>query len=856
MYDLNPITIVERYYIRQKSDISNDYEPWIDVDLDEMYEDLSNHHSHYTKNKKNNNTSTKHKSSKASRASSTMAITHTKRALSILKYSDLMYNLIASKYYNYGNAASNMKNINLKTNLNSNSSTEKNLHINGQKGRNERNEQNGENVQSDQNHMASPESLPSQLPPIPLLNTVSDQLRKIWETNNFSQSNITASNHNSKTNVTTTNSNRNVNSSLRCSDKMSESQRNKLYKKYKKRQKCRKLVVLLFGITLIAIGIFALALFLRFILIHFDNKCINKSHGYDTTWIKENPELRYYDKYCSKKVVNLLNYDYPCNCRSFAMLLPKNKSTTMHFGQPELELIFTKFTNLQGISFEKLSNFNVHFKITDIMVENLVHLKILSMQYLNLDFVTSNINKLIELEIFQFGSIDNRLTIPFDKLSENRNLKVVSIGDVPLLLNKKIGEEVCNLKLMRYWYVTASIELKSFEFLDCIADSWQDLYFFEMQALPIEYIPPKFWQLPQLHTALFDHSNLNQSVINWDTFLGFSNSLTYVTFYGNQDICSDGNIIINGVKYNGFGYLNYSSDDNMTHEHESSYVLDFIEEFDPCYDICPGSTSDATLVCHSANWGNGICNIECDIDVCNHDGGDCNQLCDIYNKESTTQCNESLWFNHECDSSCNTSQCAYDFHHCALGDHDNQTCIDYIYNYNYSDIDNEIGSYSWAEMMNKTDDGARDEHIICYQSWAEDYWCDSDCNIEECNFDGEMCDENNCENNGDNRCGETFYYLITISASIKPPIELITLDELCEYWSLVTTLVTVEPEAEDNCTKYFDMHDLNHNGYIGYWEAIVATADQWALTTHIDYEKKIQQIDCSFCLTNSSLYYW
>ena len=59
-----------------------------------------------------------------------------------------------------------------------------------------------------------------------------------------------------------------------------------------------------------------------------------------------------------------------------------------------------------------------------------------------------------------------------------------------------------------------------------------------------------------------------------------------------------------------------------------------------------------------------------------------------------------------------------------------------------------------------------------------------------------------------------------------------------------------------NCSIAFKMADLNANNFIGLHEAIVATYQEWGIASLPHWQQKLDQIDCSMCLRNSSLYYW
>ena len=73
-----------------------------------------------------------------------------------------------------------------------------------------------------------------------------------------------------------------------------------------------------------------------------------------------------------------------------------------------------------------------------------------------------------------------------------------------------------------------------------------------------DYIDPDFWLLPQLQTAWVEWTQINQSSFNFETFNGYSDSLTSVSLSSNTDICganSSSTITIDDITYDGFDYL-------------------------------------------------------------------------------------------------------------------------------------------------------------------------------------------------------------------------------------------------------------------------------------------------------------
>ena len=166
------------------------------------------------------------------------------------------------------------------------------------------------------------------------------------------------------------------------------------------------------------------------------------------------------------------------------------------------------------------------------------------------------------------------------------------------------------------------------------------------------------------------------------------------------------------------------------------------------------------------------------------------------------------------------------------------------FNYSYS------YSYSYNDSAENTNNDDQYWSTSCYVAWSNDQWCDKSCNVKSCNFDSYYC--NRCMG----LCEKTFEYLILQLANRKYPYELITVNEACEIWQI---LLGLNPEWKDlggNCSTVFDVLDLNDNGYIGMHEAIIASAERWGLNSDMHSQLKMQQIDCSMCLQNASLYYY
>ena len=207
--------------------------------------------------------------------------------------------------------------------------------------------------------------------------------------------------------------------------------------------------------------------------------------------------------------------------------------------------------------------------------------------------------------------------------------------------------------------------------------------------------------------------------------------------------------------------------------------------------------------------------------------------CNVFNGE----CNSTLFFNNQCDAGCNTTTCSYDFNNCidtsnTSGICNNDVFYDYDYDYDY---------YNDTSVN------------LCYVEWTTDTWCDLNCNTTECSFDNNEC--NDCDDFS-SKCYDSYQILMGIAAGTQEPQELFTLTEICDNWEIVSSYIFDVGDSNLNCSQFFKINDVNHNGFMGFHESIVATHTLWGLDTSVNANEKLKQIDCSLCMINASLYYW
>lgn len=119
--------------------------------------------------------------------------------------------------------------------------------------------------------------------------------------------------------------------------------------------------------------------------------------------------------------------------------------------------------------------------------------------------------------------------------------------------------------------------------------------------------------------------------------------------------------------------------------------------------------------------------------------------------------------------------------------------------------------------------------------------CDKTCHLyPNCNYDYGDC--STCALN----CERYYGYFIAYASQHKP-IELVDIFELCKIWKYMKKLSDYKT---DNCTEAFYLYDVNNDGYISFYESMLAAHKFFGFT-----KKKVKQVDCSMCMNNASLYY-
>ena len=325
----------------------------------------------------------------------------------------------------------------------------------------------------------------------------------------------------------------------------------KMDAKNKKLQFRRRAVVSLCGWGFIAVGVILLSFFASFIDNQYNSKCINIDG--DSEWASKHPELLFYDEYCLRKVVNIFNYEYPCNCRLLNVSNPNATFTNLIFEQSVI-----KYDNLEGIvlrsdSLVQLSHQD-YFYFSEQMFSQLSHLLVLMTSHIPITYVDNAISDLNTLQVFVMEYNDASIYIPFESIGKISNIKAISTYAIPLANNTVVPSIICDLQNIVYFELSVAFNIESFPF-DCVGKDWVKLQYFVVERLfRLSQIDLTLFELPNLETAFFDGSDFDASQFQLDTFPQYSKSLKQVSLSSDNELCY-GNIVIDDVQYNGFEYL-------------------------------------------------------------------------------------------------------------------------------------------------------------------------------------------------------------------------------------------------------------------------------------------------------------
>ena len=145
----------------------------------------------------------------------------------------------------------------------------------------------------------------------------------------------------------------------------------KTKKQHWREQFQRKSIILCCGLMFIGVGLLILIKFVSFIENDYKNKCLN--YDISNQFHIDHPELKFYNLYCNKKVVNMFS-DYPCNCRQLSAL----DINTTQFSPAIVKASLEHFDSLEGYfitqdaSPTELTRSNVNYTYTKSMLAHLV----------------------------------------------------------------------------------------------------------------------------------------------------------------------------------------------------------------------------------------------------------------------------------------------------------------------------------------------------------------------------------------------------------------------------------------------------------------------------------------------------
>ena len=273
----------------------------------------------------------------------------------------------------------------------------------------------------------------------------------------------------------------------------------------------------------------------------------------------------------------------------------------------------------------------------------------------------------------------------------------------------------------------------------------------------------------------------------------------------------------------------------------------FMANTNACQDVCDAH-SIQKLHCLPFEWGNGVCNEECNGATCYFDGGDCHQLCQEYSPNCTNFLDLNLFGNGVCDIGCNTTYCGYDNYQCI----DNNFNITFPKNMSYCNIN--VTSTSDQDEIQMSSDTSR----LCDTEWVGDNWCDNNCLTSDACFN----DDNDCvcqtSVDLESNCQSMMGWWSLVAATNQVSLDR---DSVCAVWTFVidygynadslvlsSSLETAAAKAlleyiysQPNCTNGFNGLNINNDQFIDVTEFI----ETFHQTFNLTYEKAAQ-INCTF----------
>ena len=309
----------------------------------------------------------------------------------------------------------------------------------------------------------------------------------------------------------------------------------------------------------------------RFIENEFNTQCLNT----DTNKLESSkPELYFYEEYCHTQVVNIFNYDDPCDGR----LADTTNSRSTQVNQNIFERFVTNFTYLEALNVEGKENGHESYTLTKLMLKNLIHLTMTLFARVDAYY------------------IDEIISTPCRNISQN--LKATHLENSPNMKNTILESNICDLIEIRYIFISL-VFIYSIPF-DGISQKRTQLTYFEMMGnLASTYVDPQFWLLPNLEAVIFDYCRINETSFNHNSFLGYCDKILKGSLDGNEFLCL-GSINIDNGDFNGFRYVTNDKHNNG-------------QTFDPCATVCSVSNgSYSSIGCYLSRWKDGVCHAFCD----------------------------------------------------------------------------------------------------------------------------------------------------------------------------------------------------------------------------------------------------
>eukprot|EP01083_Nonionella_stella_P249005 861460_1 len=560
-----------------------------------------------------------------------------------------------------------------------------------------------------------------------------------------------------------------------------------------------------------------------------------------------NPELFAWHR-CLYPVYPFASNQYKCQCRVFAIDWGTDFTSAAHDRHDHLKITQTMI--LQGaltnwIMLEKFKTVDLEkalIKDATITSDMFKARKMKAFEWHNAQIIAfeDGIGGWTELEYFRLHKTTTLLTLPsdFDQLKKMKYFRAENSGLV------EFPDQLCSLTQLFgihiAWAGVPSIP-------HCVVDLL-NLQIVIFDALPqLTYIPIGLFSLPKLREL-----SIWKAGITYDTLLQFNNISatdqieTYFDEHFNWHTSTDYYISLNEIC-------------------DEMYVLpsklqQFINETNACHYQCSRDpTKSWSTLCPSNAWGDGICDMVCNTNLCDYDGGDCVQLCFA---KSFSNCTWDLFTNEVCDKECDNQYCVGyksgsaftipnsigrvvdgttvhyigDNHRCIMN---NRTAKYAFTDSPYQSISNVScpDSLAYNEYKDVFFDGTQLEMVKCEDFWIGDGICDDSCRTESCHNDNGDC-ELLCI---DDICS----MLYTLWSYLNPTGEaLVHSERVCsEFWVTAHTILEIEDNID--CWQLVTDVDYNQDLYINFREFVVLSlsvhSSDWQL-------EKAPQANCSWCV--------